>query len=140
MPPHRAPLVGLYFRPPAKALLQSIPSGYPLELRPEPHNPYDPNAVAVWLDARHLNDEAIDELTSTLPGMGHDIEEVLAAPWWQLGYIARAEAALYQQSIGRMITAHNEEADVSGLGFIWSGLPATLTFAGDGKPLVSFNL
>jgi hypothetical protein len=138
--PKSAPLVGMHFRPPAKALIQSLSSGYPLELRPEPSNPYDPNAVAVWLDARFLNDDAIDELTSTLPGTGHDIEELLATRWWQLGYMAREHAALHQRDIAQIIIGHNEDADVSGEGFIWNGYPATLTFTGDGKPLVTFNI
>lgn len=137
--PKSAPLVGMHFRPPAKALIQSLPSGYPLELRPEPSNPYDPNAVAVWLDARFLNDDAIDELTSTLPGMGHDIEELLATRWWQLGYMAREEAAIYQPEIGPLVYAMAENAMENDQPHV-SGYPATLTFTGDGKPLVTFNI
>ena len=138
--PKSAPLVGMHFRPPAKALLQSLPSGYPLELRPEPANPYDPNAVAVWLDARFLSDDAIDELTSTLPGMGHDIEELLATRWWQLGYMAREHAALHQQDIGFAIQAVTDDALEHDEPPQLSGFPATLSFAGDGKPLVTFNI
>lgn len=139
MTTHNAPLVGMHFRPPAKALIQSIPAGYPLELRPEPSNPYDSNAVAVWLDSHFLNDTAIDELTSTLPGMGHDIEEVLAARWWQLGYLSRDAAAQHQQALGFALSAINEIAAASD-DFPETGLPAKLAFAGDGKPLVTFNL
>lgn len=135
-----APLVGAHFRPPAKALIQSLPAAYPLELRPEPSNPYDPNAVAVWLDAKFLSEDAIEELTSTLPGCGHDIEEVLSQRWWHIGYMARAEAAIYQQDIGHIILGHNEDADVSGEGFLWTGYPAKLSFDGTGKPLVTFNI
>lgn len=139
MTTHNAPLVGIFHRPPAKALLQSIPAGYPLELRPEPSNPYDSNAVAVWLDSHFLNDTAIDELTSTLPGMGHDIEEVLAARWWQLGYLSRDAAAQHQQALGFALSAMAEHAMENDQPHV-SGLPAKLAFAGDGKPLVTFNL
>ena len=55
MPIHHAPLVGSHFRPPAKALLASLPAGFHLELRPEPLNPYDPNAIEVWLDTHHVD-------------------------------------------------------------------------------------
>lgn len=136
---HTVPLVGAHFRPPAKLLLQSVPAGFPLELRPEPSNPYDSNAIAVWLDTKGLNDDAIDELTSTLPGMGHDIEEVLAQRWWQIGYVARQEAAALQEPIGRRLAAWNQdnlEHDVDPV----TGYPATLAFAGDGSPRVTFNL
>ena len=73
MPIHHAPLVGSHFRPPAKALLASLPAGFHLELRPEPSNPYDQNAIAVWLDATHLPQQAKDELQLTLEGTGFEI-------------------------------------------------------------------
>ena len=138
--PTTAPLVGMYFRPPAKAILQSLPTNYPLELRPEPDNPYDPNAVAVWFDAFHLSNEAKEELESTLPGMGCDLDSLMSQRWWHIGYMAKDHAAKHQQPIASIIFGHNEDADVSGLGFIWTGYPAKLTFDGAGKPLVSFNI
>jgi hypothetical protein len=138
--PATAPLVGMHFRPPAKAILQSLPAFYPLELRPEPDNPYDPNAVAVWFDARHLSPEAKEELESTLPGQGQDLESLLSQRWWQIGYMARESAAQHQSDIAAIINGHNEDAEVSGEGFIWTGYPAKLAFDGSGKPLVSFNI
>ena len=42
------PLVGAYFRPPAQQLLRHLPSGTELVLEPEPENPHDPNAIAVY--------------------------------------------------------------------------------------------
>ena len=77
------PLVGSHFRPPAKALIAALPSNHPLELRPEPTNPYDANAVAVWLDASTIPDEILqDELAYTLPPMGQDVESLLEQRWW----------------------------------------------------------
>lgn len=135
-----APLVGAHFRPPAKAIIQSLPSAYPLELRPEPANPYDPHAIAVWFDASHLSPEAKEELESTLPGNGSNLEDLLMQRFWQLGYIARDVAAQHQDPIARIIMGHNEDADVSGLGMIWTGYPCKLTFTGDGKPAVTFSI
>lgn len=140
MPTHSAPLVGAHFRPPAKAILQSLPASYPLELRPEPTNPYDPNAVAVWFDARFLSPDSIEELTSTLPGMGSDIEDLRSTRFWHIGYMAREHAAEHQADIAAILEGHNLDADVSGEGFIWTGFPAKLAFSGTGQPLVTFSL
>ena len=46
---HSIPLVGAHFRPPAKALIQSLPVGQVLRLSREPDNQYDTNAIQVWL-------------------------------------------------------------------------------------------
>ena len=135
-----APLVGMHFRPPAKAILQSLPSDYPLELRPEPSNPYDANAVAVWFDASHLSDDAMEELRHTLPGQGSDIDDLCSTRFWHIGYMARQDAAKHQSDIGHLIEGHNEDAAVSGEGFLWTGFPAKLSFDGSGKPLVAFNI
>lgn len=134
-----APLVGMHFRPPAKAILQSLPTGYPLELRPEPSNPYDQNAIAVWIDARFLSNDAIDELTSTLPGSGHDIEELLSQRWWHIGYMAREDAAKHQQDIGFALQALREDA-LTNDGLVLTGYPAKLSFNGEGKPHLTFDI
>jgi len=141
MPTHyNLPLVGSHFRPPAKALIQSMPMAHPLELRPEPTNPYDSNAVAVWLDAHTLPDEALEELRHTLPGMGSDIDDLMSQRHWHLGYIPKTDAATLQAPIDAAIEAHNLETDASGEGFLRIGQPAALSFDGTGKPLVTFTL
>jgi len=134
------PLVGAHFRPPAKTIIQSLPAAYQLELRPEPSNPYDANAVAVWFDALNLSQDAIDELSSTLPGSGGNIEDLIEQRFWQLGYLAKEHAALHQERLARIIEGHNEDASVSGEGFLWSGFPCKLSFTGSGQPAVIFNL
>ena len=134
------PLVGAHFRPPAKTIIQSLPAGYTLELRPEPSNPYDANAVAVWFDASHLTQDAKDELESTLPGSGSNLDDLLEQRFWQLGYLAKEHAALHQERIAFMIEGHNEDAAVSGEGFLWSGFPCKLSFTGAGQPAVIFNI
>ena len=88
-------LVGAHFRPPAKALLAVLPAGHPLFLRPEPTNEYDSNAVQVVLLttslASFLEEEFFqDQLAGELLGQGFDIETVLEAPEWHLGYLPRA--------------------------------------------------
>lgn len=137
---HSAPLVGMHFRPPAKAILQALPSDYPLELRPEPTNPYDENAVAVWFDAAKLSTAAKEELRQTLPGHGGDLDDLIEQRFWQLGYIAKDKAAIYQRDIASILEGHNEDAAVSGEGFLWTGFPCKLQFSGEGKPIVSFSI
>ena len=131
------PLMGAHFRPPAKALIQALSSDHPLELRPEPTNPYDPNAVAVWLDASTIAPDILDEeLAFTLPSQGQDVESLLEQKWWQLGYLAKEKAAIFQEPIARAISGANAEGpdDQS------TGFPARLGFTGDGKPAVLFNI
>lgn len=138
--PHVVPLVGAHFRPPAKAIIQSLPAAYPLELRPEPSNPYDANAVAVWFDASHLDANAKEELESTLPGNGSNLDDLLSQRFWQLGYLAKEHAAVHQERIALITEGHNIDATVSGLGLIWTGYPCKLTFTGEGKPAVIFSI
>jgi hypothetical protein len=129
--------MGAHFRPPAKALIQALASDHPLELRPEPSNPYDPNAVAVWLDADTIDEETLEtELAFTLLAQGQDVESLLAQRWWQLGYLAKDKAAILQEAIARAISGANADAESDQA----SGFPARLGFTGDGKPAVLFNI
>lgn len=87
------PLVGAFYRPPAKALIDVLPIGTPLTLIAEPENQYDPNAVAVWLYSRDIPEGAAhDKLSETLPAFGTDLDTVLSQEAWHLGYIAKEMA------------------------------------------------
>lgn len=44
-----APIVGMHFRPPAKDVINMLPTGADLELRRQSDNEYDANAVQVFL-------------------------------------------------------------------------------------------
>ena len=134
------PLVGSHFRPPAKALLASLPAGHPLELRPEPSNPYDPNAVAVWLDAHTLPQEAKEELVHTLEGSGFDLDDIHEQRDFHVGYMAREHAAEHHINIGFLIESMKIDSMISGQGPFVDGLPAKLSFSGAGNYLVAFNI
>jgi hypothetical protein len=84
-------LVGSHFRPPAKLVLSSLPSATPLELRPEPENPYDDEAVAVFLAASDIPPSAYDSLREELPNFGSSLDELLSQEEeaLHLGYLAR---------------------------------------------------
>ncbi len=83
-------LVGSHFRPPAKCVLSSLPSGTSLTLRPEPENPYDSEAVAVYLSPREIPESAHESLSRELPSFGSSLDELLSQEEpLHLGYLAR---------------------------------------------------
>lgn len=115
------PLVGQRFRPPAVALCQILPSGAKLSLRREPDNPYDPNAIQVWLDPAEIPSEALGELQLLAQGYGWTVPEI-QAQHHQLGYIAREFATVLAPQLD------------SGQAFA-----AALSFDPQGKTLVSLR-
>jgi hypothetical protein len=92
--PILAMLVGSHFRPPAKQVLAVLPAGAELSLRPEPENPYDPDAIAVYGDVRStVPIHQYEALEESLEGTGTALEDLLGeAPPLHLGYIARSGA------------------------------------------------
>lgn len=132
-------LVGMHFRPPAKTLLASLPSGTPLRLQPEPENPYDPLAVAVFVSSAAFPDSQKPILESVLPNNGFTLEEVLAQSEWHLGYVGASDGKPLAKAnasggnfVGNaeflpIVRQHNiERGQCNGL----------LGFAGDGSPMV----
>ena len=83
------PIVGAYFRPPAKVLIEVLSIGTPLELIAEPDNIYDPNAIAVWLNSSHIPPEAYSRLEELLPPFGYSLEDVMNEEYWHLGYVPK---------------------------------------------------
>ena len=90
------PIVGMHFRPPAKAIIAVLPMECPLVLVPEPSNPYDPNAIAVFVETKELHnfsEAARANLIGLAAGMGHDWESLTSPEAWHLGYIPKVNAA-----------------------------------------------
>lgn len=120
-------LVGAHFRPPAKALLTALPAGTPLELDPEPDNPYDGDAIAVLVTIEALEKAipgGVDSpaLSEALASQGYDPGDILGQPRWQLGYIAasgnkalrgRGDLASNQQFLGVMSASPSWTAKLS---------------------------
>lgn len=50
-----SPIVGAFYRPPAKTILGLLGPGHELVLDPEPDNPYDENAVKVGVRLGSIN-------------------------------------------------------------------------------------
>lgn len=122
-----APLVGMHFRPPAKAILQGLPSGCPLLLEREPSNAYDTSAIKVLVAQDTLSalpQDNKDFIGTTASGYGFDLDTILDGQTdWQLGYIA-----------GK--SSQNEAAEIApwlDQGYV---VDCSLDFAPNGSPIV----
>lgn len=93
------PIVGSHYRPPAKGLLQGLPSGTELWLEPEPDNPFDGNAVKVLISgstvgqAAELSEAIKQKLENELSFFGYDLADVVSREEIQLGYVPKGLAA-----------------------------------------------
>lgn len=114
------PIVGAFYRPPAKQLLAALAVGTPLIVRAEPDNQYDVNACAVWLRSADIPDSALAELDGTLPDCGKSLDEVLAEYEWHVGYIPKEMAAA--------LRAQNIVAD--------DDVPGTFAVSASGQPRI----
>ena len=92
------PIVGAFYRPPAKALIEALAVGTPLMLLAEPENEFDKNAVAVWLKSSDIPEASKEKLEESLPPFGFDMEKITAQDSWHLGYIPKEMAAMLRSS------------------------------------------
>jgi len=81
-------LVGSHFRPPAKQVLARLPSFTSLRLEPEYDNPYDENAIKVFVSTQAIPEQEYEELERELQGTGYDVDTVCQMEDIWLGYIA----------------------------------------------------
>lgn len=130
-----APLVGMFFRPPAQQVTASLPLGSPLWIEREPTNAYDPNACKVLLPAFSADGPYSDIYAQLYElGLEDGQEKEFSSQWYKhamtdplfLGYVSaktgHAEA---------LVTLMRERGI--------SALPATYSLTMDGKPQVEFD-
>lgn len=124
-------LVGWHFHPPAKLLLEHLPAGASLRLTHDDENPYDERAISVWVNPGALPAAQHEELRVKLPGMGFDLDEVLAGPPVMLGYVAASEGKPLEKA--RVV-----RGDLVGNAELFEQLPCEgrLAFDGSGMALV----
>jgi len=84
-------IVGAKFRPPARALLDTLPRGQELLARREPSNAYDANAIQVIVLATTITPTSA--IAKACEDYGKSIHEILSSHEWHLGYIPREHAA-----------------------------------------------
>jgi len=94
MPTQIVPVVGAFYRPPAKLVLDTIPVGTPLFISAEPDNAFDANACAVWIETTAIPASALPALEEKLPSFGLELDDFLQAEQWHLGYIKKEIAAV----------------------------------------------
>lgn len=116
------PIVGMHYRPPAKAILQILPNATPLLVRREPDNHVDPNAVMVSIASDAIPAEQHTELSLLASGYGYQLDQILAQPEWHLGYVPAKDA----ENLSPMLNDYDATA--------------TLSFMPDGKPAVQLTL
>jgi hypothetical protein len=80
-------LVGMHFRPPAKAVLEHLPAGAHFELIPEPENPYDEFAIKVLVSPEEVPESEHEALADDMVSYGCDITEFFEGGQFHLGYI-----------------------------------------------------
>jgi hypothetical protein len=99
---HLSPIVGSFFRPPAKTILGLLQAGHDLILDPEPDNQYDPNAirVCVRLNSIEVPADEMDAIEDELMKYGatwadlskDDFGKPVDDPIFHLGYVPRSGA------------------------------------------------
>jgi len=119
------PLVGMHFRPPAKALLQVLPTDFPLQAETEPDNEYDKHAIKLMLKSADIPKDAHDDLNMLASGFGFPIEDILAKDAWHLGYVKATSAS----QIAPLINGGSHKFASS-----------KLSYDGEGKPLVTIEV
>lgn len=134
---HTVPLVGAHFRPPAKAILQVLPTDSPLRLIPEPDNPHDANALAVHVATVDIPESAHEELNALAAPYGFDLAAIAAQESWHLGYVKATEAAWLTHMVVEAMQEHNE---AEGGPFFPEFWPAALTFDATGKPALTTEI
>lgn len=131
MPRFTSLIVGAHFRPPAKQILAHLPAGAQLSLVEENDNPYDAEAVKVFVATGEIPESQFPALDQELPEAGLTLEQLMSTgPVW-LGYVpasggkplAKAQAAGEPDLIG-----NHEVRELMG------NCIATLGFGPDGTP------
>lgn len=124
-----APLVGSYHRPPANGVISVLPLGARLRLKPEPDNPYDQQAIQVWVGTEEIPTSQYDRLAEAVDGYGFSLEEILARDEWWLGYIANSP-----KTGGKKASELCEKATASEMDL--EKIEARFGLSADGKPQV----
>jgi hypothetical protein len=97
---HLSPIVGAFYRPPAKTIMNLLDVGHELVLSPEPTNQYDPNAIRVLVklntimipevDKDRISDELMRFGASWEDLQKDEFGEKSEDPVFHLGYIPRS--------------------------------------------------
>jgi hypothetical protein len=126
------PIVGMYYRPPAQALVDSLPVGTPMILRADPHGEVsgsahnDPTAICIVMRTEAVAAETLAnaEFIAALSRYGTSIDDFLAEPEWHIGFVPKELAY---------------EATNSGFP-AGVDIPGIFSVSANGKPRIRFEL
>ena len=118
------PIVGAHYRPPAKTIIDCLPVGAKLFMEAEPTNPYDGNAVAVYIRSENIPQSAYETLEEHLANVGISLNELLSQEFWHLGYIPKNLAA--QLRLNNIVPLDYK-------------MEGTIGFSPSGKPMIRFE-
>lgn len=127
---HTYPIVGAFYHPPAKAILNTLPIGTNLFLRPDSKGATtisdhdDPTAIAVYIDISEIeeiitNEKLKQTFLGELANSGYSLDEVLDSGTLHLGYIPKNSAS-------KLVVPDFHKAK--------------FTTTIDGKPAITFNV
>ena len=132
-------LVGMHFNPPSKWVTAQLPAGTKLTLRAEPDNPWDENAIQVWLQepGKALASRK-EELTAALVGTSFTIGDIEAMPEVMLGHLAKTDGkplkaepdCVGNVEIGEALRADEGRYSAT-LGFAVSSAPTVIVVFGE---------
>jgi len=130
-PDLRVPLVGCRFYPPATSALQHTAAGSPIMILYEPGNPYDPDAIQVWLSTRLISPDGAEDCEA----QGFDLAQAQEQDECiQLGHIASSTGAICKKlgcpgnrEVKQWFMENPEET-------------GTLTFGPDDRPEILFTI
>jgi hypothetical protein len=128
-------IVGSHFVPPAKIILKCLRSGAKLTLEQEPENPYDENAIKVFVEPNEVDFGALhaEEHANALSGYGTTGEEIINGPPIYLGHIAASGGKVLGKALGQIssLVGTIEIAKFAQEhGLVWP-LAASLSFQGE---------
>jgi len=99
-----SPIVGMHFRPPAKAIVAHLPLDTELELCPDPENPYSTTgkAIKVFVAMKDLPESFWAAAEADLATQGGEREELEIEPI-MIGFVAEAKNHEAQAAIFDLI-------------------------------------
>jgi hypothetical protein len=129
----RFPIVGMAHHKPAPTIMSLLPAGTPLYLELEPTNPYDPNAIKVWIEdfSAHTDSEGIEAVQQSC--VAEEIEcPALDQPIF-LGYVKAKtidDEHLGADTLAPRIQAMLESGEISDP----KEIPIILYYGASGRP------
>lgn len=127
------PLVGMRFRPPAEDVVNTLPGGTELRVEFQEDNPYDSDALAVFLDGFEpggKNEAIHKQLTDFFTQQGEmDKLQLFVSPL-MLGFVANSE-----KTGGKWASTVKSYMNLDGR----RSVPAKLAFDAQARPALEFN-